>query len=61
VIDDLGTESLAFATAWNSQEVLAREGGARCFLHPRHGRLVFEQFTLRLVSFPNLKLITLIP
>ncbi|ESQ84938.1 hypothetical protein AEAC466_07730 [Asticcacaulis sp. AC466] len=61
VIDDLCAESLAFAAAWHSQEVLAREGGTRRFLHPRHGRLVFEQFTLRLANFPNLKLITLVP
>ncbi len=61
MIDDLSRESAAFAAAWRSQEVLQREGGARRFIHPQHGPVVCEQFTLRVAAFPDLKLITLVP
>lgn len=49
-----------FAAAWRSQQVLAREGGLRCFHHPRRGECVYSQFTLRLALQAELKLIVLV-
>ncbi|MBK4738346.1 helix-turn-helix domain-containing protein [Noviherbaspirillum pedocola] len=56
----LQRESADFARWWRAQEVLAREGGMRGFLHPRQGRLVFRQVTLQLQGWPDLKVTVLL-
>lgn len=61
MVEDLSRLSPAFAVAWKSQEVLAREGGERRFIHPQSGPLVYRQYTLRLTAYPDLKLISLVP
>ncbi|WP_443750447.1 helix-turn-helix transcriptional regulator [Asticcacaulis solisilvae] len=61
MVEDLSRSSAAFASAWKAQEVLAREGGERRFIHPKSGPLSFTQYTLRLTAFPDLKLISLVP
>src|ERR1700722_2364701 len=45
LIDHLKGESGIFAREWDAQTVVAREGGARTFLHPKDGPLVYEQHT----------------
>lgn len=50
-----------FLQFWNAQEVVAREGGVRAFMHPTGERLAFEQMTLQLQGRPDLKLTILLP
>ena len=57
---ELKGESAAFAELWDDHAVLEREGGRRTFQHPRHGRLCYEQLTLRLSTEPTYKLVMLI-
>jgi transcriptional regulator with XRE-family HTH domain len=57
----LRKQSGEFLQLWNAQEVVAREGGIRTFMHPAAGRLVFEQMTLQLQGRPDLKLTILLP
>lgn len=61
LVDDLRRKCPAFDTAWRSQRVLAREGGKRAFNHARFGRCEYEQMTLRVAQYPDLKVIVLIP
>ncbi len=61
MIEELSRSSAAFASAWRSQEVMSRDGGLRRFYHPQRGAVEYEQFTLRLTAFPDLKLISLVP
>lgn len=61
LVDELCGASPAFAAAWRSQRVLAREGGVRSFMHPRRGRCDYRQFTLRPAQQPEAKLIVLYP
>ncbi|MFL6714796.1 MAG: helix-turn-helix transcriptional regulator [Burkholderiaceae bacterium] len=56
----LQQQSSEFLQFWNAQEVVAREGGVRAFMHPTAGRLVYEQITLQLQGRPDLKL-TILP
>jgi len=53
--------SAAFARFWNEHAVLAREGGARSFNHPRDGLLHYEQVTLLPAAQPGHKLVMLLP
>lgn len=57
----LQEQSNDFLQLWNAQEVIAREGGVRTFLHPTAGQLAFEQMTLQLQGRPDLKLTVLLP
>jgi hypothetical protein len=61
LVQDLCGLSPAFEAAWRSQEVLSRAGGQRVFQHPRRGRCLYQQFTLRIDSFAELKLTVLVP
>jgi len=54
-------ESALFAGAWQSQDVLAREGGLREFTHPARGRLRFTQHTFAPADRPDCKLVILMP
>lgn len=58
-VDELSAQSAAFATAWQALLVSAREGGERRFR--RAGRIIrYEQMTLRVAMYPELKLVVLI-
>jgi transcriptional regulator with XRE-family HTH domain len=60
-IEELSAASDDFRRAWNAQEVLAREGGARAFQPAAGPRRAFLQFTLRPAQWPELKLVVLTP
>ncbi|MEO6187135.1 MAG: helix-turn-helix transcriptional regulator [Steroidobacteraceae bacterium] len=61
LVQELADGSTQFAAAWKSQQVLSRDGGRRCLLHPRRGRVEYDQFTLRVAQRPDLKLTVLVP
>ena len=61
LVYELSAASTAFDAAWRAQQVLAREGGARVFQHPRRGRCRYEQYTLRPAQHSELKLTVLVP
>jgi hypothetical protein len=61
LIDQLKGESGIFAREWDAQTVVAREGGARTFLHPKDGPLVYEQHTFSPTQRPDYKLVALFP
>jgi transcriptional regulator with XRE-family HTH domain len=60
LIDALLAASDAFAHYWASQDVGEREGGVREFDHPRDGRLVYQQLTLKPAHREDLKLVVLV-
>jgi transcriptional regulator with XRE-family HTH domain len=59
VVEWLQNESPEFRAGWESQSVLAREGGARDFLHPEDGLLHFTQHTLADVEREDFRLVFL--
>jgi transcriptional regulator with XRE-family HTH domain len=59
-IASLRKASREFDSFWGTQNVLEREGGERAFVHPKHGRLVLRQLTLRIAHSPDMKLIILL-
>ncbi|MDE1979539.1 MAG: helix-turn-helix domain-containing protein [Betaproteobacteria bacterium] len=61
LIDELSALSPEFDAFWKLNDVQEREGGERGFVHPRHGRLVYEQLTLRAALHPEYKLVMLLP
>lgn len=61
LIAELMRASADFARFWNAHTVLAREGGARRFNHPRDGKLLREQVTLIPAAHPDHKLVILLP
>ncbi|OYV37940.1 MAG: XRE family transcriptional regulator [Thiomonas sp. 20-64-5] len=61
LIDALSMRSPEFAALWKLNDVQEREGGERGFQHPRQGRLVYEQLTLRAALHPEYKLVMLLP
>lgn len=56
----LQSESPAFARFWREQAVLAREGGARKFVHPADGELEYQQVTLVPAAHPGWKVVFLL-
>jgi transcriptional regulator with XRE-family HTH domain len=60
LVDGLRTASPDFAAFWSDHAVLAREGGARAFNHPRDGALNYEQVTLTPDGRPDYKLVMLL-
>ena len=58
LVSNLRIESSVFASLWDEQAVLSREGGERSF---RTARLHFYQTTLIISSHPNLRLVALAP
>lgn len=61
LITTLKTESDLFASEWEAQSVMAREGGARIFQHPTDGLLTYAQHTFSPAERPDYKLVTLVP
>jgi transcriptional regulator with XRE-family HTH domain len=61
MVHELCSASAAFEAAWNSQQVLARDGGSRAFRHSRRGPCRYEQYTLRVAQRTDLKLTVLVP
>lgn len=61
VVEQLRTESEIFASAWEAQEVVHREGGIRIFNHPEDGGLAFRQITFTPTDRPDHKLVILEP
>ena len=61
LIEEMSTRSPEFDRFWKLNDVQEREGGERGFLHPLHGRLVYEQLTLRAALHPDYKLVMLLP
>jgi len=59
LIDELLTNSKDFATYWQAQTVLKREGGERRFNHPLHGQQRFLQTTLLIAVQTDWKLVCL--
>ncbi|HEX7685987.1 MAG TPA: helix-turn-helix transcriptional regulator [Trinickia sp.] len=59
LIDALMAESEAFRHFWASQNVGEREGGERAFDHPRLGRVIYDQITLRPAHREDLLLVVL--
>jgi transcriptional regulator with XRE-family HTH domain len=60
LVDRLRLGSREFAAFWSDHAVLAREGGAREFNHPREGALRYEQVTLFPAGLAAYKLVMLI-
>ncbi|HUC18347.1 MAG TPA: helix-turn-helix transcriptional regulator [Acetobacteraceae bacterium] len=60
LVAGLRQQSHTFARFWDEHGVLAREGGARMFRHPRLGFLRYEQVSFTLAGHPELKLTMLV-
>jgi transcriptional regulator with XRE-family HTH domain len=60
LVDRLRAGSRDFAAFWSDHAVLAREGGARLFNHPRDGVQRYEQVTLSPAGRPDYKLVMLL-
>lgn len=60
LVADLQAGSPLFAHWWTRHAVIDREGGLREFLHPRDGALHFRQFTFRLATRQDCKLVMLL-
>jgi transcriptional regulator with XRE-family HTH domain len=60
LVERLRAASPEFAAFWGDHAVLAREGGARVFNHPRDGVQHYEQVTLSPAGRPDDKLVMLL-
>lgn len=60
LIGTLKSESALFASEWEAQSVMAREGGMRTFRHPVDGLLTYAQHTFSPAERPDYKLVTLV-
>lgn len=60
LIEELQAGSSVFTQAWQSQKVLAREGGTRAFMLP-NGKCMYWQYTLRMAQQNEIKLVVLHP
>ena len=61
LVDGLRSESRFFASVWEAQDVLDREGGARSFVHPADGPVSYRQLTFSPADRPDHKLVVLAP
>ncbi len=61
LVEELSQASAQFASAWRSQQVLARDGGRRSFRVERGRIQHFEQHILRVVRQPDLRITVLVP
>lgn len=61
LVQELKSESKLFAQEWESQTVMAREGGLRTFQHPVDGLLSYTQHTFSPAQRPDYKVVALFP
>lgn len=61
LIEDLQAASPEFERAWRTHDVLEREGGERTFTHAEDGHLRYQQTTLLLARYHDIKLVVLTP
>ncbi|WP_407189542.1 helix-turn-helix transcriptional regulator [Bradyrhizobium centrosematis] len=61
LVDELRIGSPDFERCWQSQGVLAREGGERAFNHPAMGQLRYQQVSLSLAGWHDYRLTMLLP
>lgn len=61
LVEQLCGASADFAARWHRQDVLAREGGRRDFVHPAWGAVAYEQLTLVPAGHADHKLVMLLP
>ena len=61
LVERLQAGSADFTRFWSDHAVLAREGGARMFNHPRDGLRHYQQATLSPAGRPDHKLVMLLP
>jgi MmyB-like transcription regulator ligand binding domain len=60
LVDELRIGSSDFERCWETQGVLAREGGERAFNHPTMGLLHYQQVSLSLAGWPDYRLTMLL-
>jgi transcriptional regulator with XRE-family HTH domain len=60
LVDELRIGSADFERCWETQGVLAREGGERAFNHPTMGLLHYQQVSLSLAGWPDYRLTMLL-
>lgn len=60
LVDELRIGSADFERCWETQGVLAREGGERAFNHPTMGPLHYQQVSLSLAGWPDYRLTMLL-
>jgi transcriptional regulator with XRE-family HTH domain len=61
LVEMLSAQSEDFRRLWNMQQVVSREGGERRFAHPKHGMLLYQQFTMHPSTRRDLKVVVLLP
>ncbi len=61
LVEQLKLESELFASEWDLQSVMDREGGPRLFVHPAKGCLAYTQHTFCPSDRPDHKLVVLLP
>jgi transcriptional regulator with XRE-family HTH domain len=61
LVENLKGESDLFAQEWDTQSVMAREGGSRTFVHPKDGSVTYAQHTFSPAERPDYKFVTLFP
>lgn len=61
LVRHLSEDSELFAHEWETQTVMAREGGLRTFTHPADGALSYVQHTYSPAERPDYKLVILAP
>jgi len=60
LIFDLSRQSTDFARCWEMHGVVAREGGLRTFNHPTDGFVRYQQVSLTIAGWPDLRLTMLL-
>lgn len=60
LVEELRLGSPDFERCWDTQGVLAREGGERAFDHPTMGRLHYQQVSLSLAGWSDYRLTMLV-
>lgn len=61
LVAELTAASPEFNRFWRQQKVLGRDGGQRTFRHKRRGKCAYEQFTLAVAQYPDIKVTVLSP
>jgi len=61
LVEELSAASPDFARFWKQHDVLERQGGERCFQHPKRGLIRYRQLTLRPGEHEHVKFVVLKP